>query len=98
MAKLSIVRQHALSHNGAKEAAQGVADDLSKRFGLAYAWDGDCIAFSRAGLEGRLTVSKEQVALECQLGFLLSALKPAIEQEVHKEFDKRFGSSARAKR
>ena len=34
---------------------------------------------------------KEEVRLDCKLGFLLTAIKPAIEQEVHKEFDKRFG-------
>jgi putative polyhydroxyalkanoate system protein len=96
MATLSIVKKHRLTHAAARKAAEAVARDLQSRFALSYAWDGDCIAFERPGLHGRLTVGREDVSLECQLGFLLSALKPAIEQEVHKEFDKRFGGTKRA--
>ncbi len=91
MATLSIVKKHGLSHAKAKIAAGKVAEDLRARFDLQYSWDGDRIAFHRAGLSGELTVGKQDVRLDCTLGFLLSALRPAIEKEVHKEFDKRFG-------
>jgi hypothetical protein len=50
------------------------------------------VHFERPGLSGRLSVGKGLVRLDCQLGFLLSALKPAIEREVHAEFDRRFGA------
>lgn len=90
MATLSIVKQHGLSHAKARQAAEKVAEDLRARFALQYTWDGDRIEFRRPGLSGELTVGKDDVRLDCTLGFLLSALKPAIENEVHKEFDKRF--------
>ncbi len=91
MATISIGKKHQLSHKKAREAAQKVAEDLNARFDLHYVWSGDRIEFSRPGLEGELVVLKDEVRLDCKLGFLLSALKPAIEKEVHKEFDKRFG-------
>jgi putative polyhydroxyalkanoate system protein len=91
MGTISIAKTHHLSHKKAKEAAQKVADDLRARFALEYTWNGDCIDFARPGLEGQLHVLKDQVRLDCKLGFLLTALKPAIEREVEKEFDKRFG-------
>ncbi|MEP7181693.1 MAG: polyhydroxyalkanoic acid system family protein [Betaproteobacteria bacterium] len=91
MATISIAKKHHLSHKKALEAAQKVAEDLNERFDLEYEWDGDCIDFERPGLSGRLHVHKDQVRLDCKLGFLMSALKPAIEMHVHKEFDKRFG-------
>ena len=91
MAALSITRKHRLSHAAAKAAAEQVAQDLRARFDLAYTWEGDRIQFQRPGLTGALAVGKNEVRLDAELGFLLSALKPAIEREVHKEFDKRFG-------
>lgn len=91
MASISIAKKHALSHKKAREAAQKVAEDLNERFDLAYEWNGDCIEFSRPGLSGELHVLKDEVRLDCELGFLLSAIRPAIEREVHKEFDLRFG-------
>jgi putative polyhydroxyalkanoate system protein len=94
MATLSIVKQHGLSHARAKRAAEEVAQDLRERFALSYRWDGDLIRFERPGLSGELRVGAKDVTLECQLGFLLSALKPAIERQVHSEFDRRFGAAA----
>ena len=91
MATISIAKKHHLSLKKALEAAQKVAEDLNARFDLDYEWDGDCIDFERPGLSGRLHVLKDHVRLDCKLGLLLFALKPAIEKEVHKEFDKRFG-------
>ena len=90
MGTMSISKKHNLSHKKAKEAAQQVADDLQQRFDLAYAWRGDCIEFERPGLRGEMHVGKDEVRLDCQLGFLLTALKSSLEREVHKEFDKRF--------
>jgi putative polyhydroxyalkanoate system protein len=91
MATISITKKHHLTHKAAKAAAEQVAADLEQRFGLAYQWDGDICTFERAGLAGELSVGKNEVRLDCTLGFLLGAIKPAIEREVHREFDERFG-------
>ena len=97
MASIPIANKHSLSHKKAKEAAQKVAEDLRERFDLEFEWHGDCIDFTRPGLTGQLHVLKEEVRLDCKLGFLLSAIKPAIEREVHKEFDHRFAGHAEPK-
>lgn len=96
MASISIVKKHGLTHAQAKQAADKVAQDLRQRFHLEYRWEGDRIAFSRPGLSGDLNVGHDEVRLDCQLGFLLSALKGPIEAEVHKEFDRRFGGTGTA--
>ena len=93
MARIAIEKAHHLSHKKAKEAAEKVAVDLKKRFELAYRWKGDAIEFDRPGLGGALNVNKDDVRLDCELGFMLSLLKPAIETEVHKQFDKYFGKT-----
>ena len=91
MAMIAIAKKHALSHQKAKAAAEKIAVDLNKRFDLDYAWKGDEIEFKRSGLSGALQVGKDTVKLDCQLGMMLSLLKPTIEAEVHKQFDKYFG-------
>jgi putative polyhydroxyalkanoate system protein len=91
MAHIRITKRHHLTHGKAREAAERVARDLNKRFGLTYGWDGDCVDFKRTGLTGRLHVLKDQVRLDCELGFVMSIFKPALEGAVHEEFDKYFG-------
>lgn len=91
MADIRITKRHHLSHRKAKEAAERVAKDLHKRFGLAHEWNGDCVDFTRAGLTGKLHVLNDEVRLDCKLGFVMSMFKPALEEAVHEEFDKYFG-------
>jgi len=93
MATIAIAKKHDLSHAEAKKAAQKIADDLAKRFDLNCEWHGDNIAFERAGVSGELRVGKNEVRLDCQLGFLLSMLKPTIEDTVNRDFDKYFGKA-----
>ena len=93
MSAITIAKKHTLSHKKAKEAAGQVADDLHARFDLEYTWKGDDIEFKRPGLTGALHVGKDAVRLDCELGFMLSLLKPTIEAEVHKQFDKYFGTT-----
>ena len=93
MALITIAKKHTLSHPKAKAAAGKVAADLHKRFDLEYTWKGDHIEFNRPGLSGALHVGKDAVRLDCELGFMLSLLKPTIEAEVHKQFDKYFGKA-----
>jgi len=93
MALIAIAKKHALSHQKAKPAAEKDAADLNKRFELEYEWNGDDIEFNRPGLTGALHVGKDAVRLDCELGVMLSLLKPTIEAEVHKQFDKYFGKT-----
>lgn len=93
MARLSIARKHHLSHKKAKDAAQKVADDLKARFELTYAWRGNEIEFNRPGLSGKMHVGKDEVRLDCELGLVLSLLRPVLEAEIDKEFRQRFGSA-----
>jgi putative polyhydroxyalkanoate system protein len=93
MATISIAKKHRLTHAKAKEAAQKIADDLAERFDLTCSWHGDRIEFERSGVSGDLHVGRAEVRLECTLGLLLSMLRPAIEDAVHRDFDKYFGKA-----
>ncbi|HVO87389.1 MAG TPA: polyhydroxyalkanoic acid system family protein [Casimicrobiaceae bacterium] len=88
MAAISIAKRHGLSHKKAREAAERIASDLERRFQLHYAWEGDEVEFQRPGVSGRMHVGKDVLKLDVHLGFLLAALKPAIEREIHAQLDK----------
>jgi putative polyhydroxyalkanoate system protein len=88
MPTISITRKHALPQKKAKAAAEKIAKDLQKRFGLDYAWNGDSIEFTRPGVEGSMKVAKDRIALEVSLGWLLTPIKPTIEKEIIAQLDK----------
>ena len=43
-----------------------------------------------------MLVGKDKITLDVKLGFLLTPLKPAIEQEIHAQLDKLFGAGLTA--
>jgi len=90
MSDITIRRKHGKTPADARAAAEHMASELQEEFDLNYAWDGDLMRFKRPGVTGELTLDGEEVALHIHLGFLLSALKPSIEREVHKFFDENF--------
>ena len=95
MPSISITRNHDLPQKKAKAAAEKIAKDLQKRFGLDYAWNGDHIEFNRPGVSGTMTVGKDHIKLEASLGWLLTPLKPKIEHEIVAQLDK-LSSKGRA--
>ena len=96
MPSISVSRAHKLPHQKARDAAERIARDLKQRFQLDYAWDGDAVTFERPGVNGRMVVAKDRVALDVRLGLLLTPIKPMIEREIHAQFDKLFGPAAKA--
>lgn len=88
MATISIARKHKLTHKKAKAAAEKIAKDLQKRYGLDYAWHGDHLDFERPGITGRMQVGKDTLALDVSLGFLLTPMKSTIEREIGHQLDK----------
>ncbi|MGK5067509.1 polyhydroxyalkanoic acid system family protein [Janthinobacterium sp. AD80] len=90
MADINIVQQHKLTAVKAREAAQQVADKLAQEYDLACAWDGDVLRFERSGVDGSLTLEKEQAQLQIKLGFMLSAFASTIEGKIAEKMRKVF--------
>jgi putative polyhydroxyalkanoate system protein len=91
MAEIRMEREHSIGLKKAKAAAQKVADELADVFDMESEWEGNVLHFTRAGVSGQLAVTKDSVSLHAKLGLLLSALKPKIEHQIQKNFDKYFG-------
>jgi putative polyhydroxyalkanoate system protein len=91
MADIEVQRDHTLGLKKAKAAAQKVADEMAENFDMESEWEGNTLHFSRSGVTGQLTVSKNSVQMNAKLGFLLTAFKPKIEAQIEKNFDEYFG-------
>lgn len=91
MSEIDIEAHHQLSHEDAQHAAEELSADLALRFGIDYGWDGDAIVFERPGVSGRIDVLPDTLRIRARLGFLLMALKPAIEQEITRYLRDHFG-------
>ncbi len=94
MSDIIIRRQHGKTRAEARASAEHMAAELKEEFALNSAWHGDVLHFKRPGVSGQLTLDSREVLLDIRLGFLLSALKPTIEREVHRFFDENFPTVA----
>lgn len=88
MADIDVKRAHALGIEGARVAADRMAEALGRKFDLRGTWNGNSLRFERPGVSGTLDVSAKDMHLAVTLGFLLKALKGSIERAVHEELDK----------
>ncbi len=90
MSHIDFSRDHRLGLKKARVAAQRVADEMEREFGITSEWDGDTLRFSRTGVSGELTVGTSHVELHAKLGFLLAAFRGRIEEQLHRNFDEYF--------
>ncbi|MBS0557263.1 MAG: polyhydroxyalkanoic acid system family protein [Proteobacteria bacterium] len=91
MSTIDIRRKHGKSLKAARTAVDKTAGAIGKKFAIASEWDGDTLHFSRSGVNGRIHVGKTELRVHAELGFLLGMMKPAIEEEIHRQLDENFG-------
>ena len=90
MASIDIRRVHGKTPAEARALVDKTADSMGKKFGVTSEWDGDTLHFRRSGVNGRIQVTKTEVIVHAELGFLLGAMKPVIEREIESQLDKRL--------
>jgi len=91
MSTIDLRRDHRLGMRKARAAAQRVAAEMERDFGMTSEWHGNVLRFTRTGVTGELKVAKDHIELHAKLGFLLAAFKGRIEDQLHRNFDEYFG-------
>lgn len=91
MPSIDIRRKHKHTLKEAKDAVRKTAAAIGKKFDIKSAWNGNTLDFERPGATGRIHVTASEVHVTAQLGFLLGALKPFIEDEIEKHLDESLG-------
>jgi putative polyhydroxyalkanoate system protein len=87
MARIDIRRSHQYTMKDAKKAVDKVAKSIAKEFDLACDWDGNTLNFSRGGVDGHIALSKGEIHVYADLGFVMGMMKPMIEQEINRHLD-----------
>jgi putative polyhydroxyalkanoate system protein len=91
MAVIDIHRKHGRSIKDARAAVERVAKAIAKEYGITHRWDGNTLNFSRTGVNGTISVAKQDLHIHAELGFLMGALKPVIEREIVRQLDDAIG-------
>jgi putative polyhydroxyalkanoate system protein len=94
MADIDLKRAHNLGMKAAHEAADKMAADLGRKFGLAGGWTGNTLHFDRPGVTGSLTLTDKDLHLTVVLGFLLKMMRGPIEKAIHEELDTLFAKKS----
>ena len=97
MSDIDVRRVHNLGLEEARRAADKLADDLGRKFGLRGDWRGNVLHFERPGVNGTLAIDAAALHLSVTLGFLLKAMKGSIERAVMAELDLLFPEGAAKK-
>jgi putative polyhydroxyalkanoate system protein len=90
MADIDIRRSHDLGMKAAREAADQMAEDLGRKFGLSGGWTGNTHHFDRPGVSGSLHLTEKELHLTVKLGFLLKAMRGPLEAAIVRELDTLF--------
>ncbi len=90
MADIEISRKHHLGLAAARKAADRMAEDLGRKFGLTGGWTGNTHHFDRPGVTGSLALTEKELHLSVKLGFLLKAMRGPLEAAILRELDALF--------
>ena len=61
MADIDLKRVHHLGMKAARHAADEMAADLGKKFGLSGNWTGNTLHFDRPGVSGKLVLTEKDL-------------------------------------
>jgi putative polyhydroxyalkanoate system protein len=91
MPDIHIHRSHDLGLAKARKTAWKWAETVEEKFGMECTViegkESDVVQFTRAGVDGRLLVTRDAFELDAKLGFLLGAFRSRIETEIEGYLD-----------
>ena len=83
MAAIHVTQAYTMSHADLKQGLDELAEKLDEQYQLNCDWNSDdCMDIRRSGIDGQLTVGKQEIELTLNLGMLMSAFKGVIEREI----------------
>lgn len=98
MSDVHIHRDHQLGLARARKVALRWAENAEKSFDvectIIEGETSDTVEFTRAGVNGTMTVAADHFDVDVKLGFLLKAFAGKIESEASKELDKALAKEA----
>lgn len=90
MSRIHLRRSHDLSAKAARQRVDRMAEALGKRFDAECEWDGDVLSIEHPNVSGTVKVSKKEIVLDAELGFLLAMFRARVDAEIAGILDKEF--------
>jgi len=91
MSVIDMCAHHTMSKEDAQQAADDLAQDLARKFNIDYGWEDDEIHFERPGVNGFISVGKNEIRIRAHLGLMLMMLKTRVEDEIVRYLESHFG-------
>ncbi|MCP4677659.1 MAG: poly(3-hydroxybutyrate) depolymerase [Deltaproteobacteria bacterium] len=89
MADISKSRNHNLDPEVLRQRLHSLAEEMGRKFGIKYRWDGDtCVLSGSALKKGELTMTDSTVSIELTLGMMAKMFKGQVEKEIDSRIDK----------
>jgi len=85
MSHIVIHRDHELTLDQARAAAEALAGQLAERYDISYHWQENSLHFERSGVSGQIDLEPGVIRVSVRLGFLLVSLKSRLEQEIDRQ-------------
>jgi putative polyhydroxyalkanoate system protein len=92
MVRVNVSQHHNKTEDEVRDIVNGVTDDLENRYGISPHWQGEnLVKFKRSGVSGQLRISKTEVTIDLDIGFLLSAYAGKIKSELTTMMARKLG-------
>ena len=88
LATINIQRSHQLALDEIKGKAEHLAQNLTRRIGGRYRWQGDTVHYTYTGVKARIDCAENDILVDIKLNFLASVFRSTIEEEVRETLDK----------
>ena len=75
---MRLEREHDLEIGEVRRRVDKLADDIGVRLKLKTSWSGDDLMVSGSGVNGRISVSEQNVVVDITLGFALLMFEGSI--------------------
>ncbi len=87
MAGFSISRSYTMSKDEVRVAAEELAREMQKQYGVRHRWNGDTAKFRGSGVDGTLSIDDDVISLKISLGFLAAAFEQPLRRAVNEYLD-----------
>jgi len=91
MTNIHIERTHDLGLEHARTKVEEVAQSLRDEFQVECEWNGNRLAFNRAGVSGGIDVGPDRIDVNVELGMPLALLKGVVEDKINRRLDAVLG-------
>lgn len=91
MPVIKVERSHALGEEEATRRAKELIREFADRLKADVKWNGQDASFKGTGFTGSARVAADSIAVNVDLGMLLSPMKGKVETRLKAAIDEKFG-------